>query len=80
MSSDEEIEDEVIDSETHEKVSTRGPLAWFARNSVAANVLMIILVVGGLVNLKSSKQEVFPGFQLDFVQAYRKDIMQNKQT
>ncbi len=45
----------------------RGPLAWFAHNSVAANVLMIILVVGGLVNLKGIKQEVFPGFELDFV-------------
>jgi multidrug efflux pump subunit AcrB len=49
------------------KTKHRGPLAWFANNSVAANVLMIILVLGGLMNLKTIKQEVFPGFELDFV-------------
>ncbi len=45
----------------------KGPLAWFARNAVAANVLMIILVLGGFAQLRTIKQEVFPGFNLDFV-------------
>ncbi|MEZ4369143.1 MAG: efflux RND transporter permease subunit, partial [Kofleriaceae bacterium] len=44
-----------------------GPLAWFARNSVAANVLVILLLVGGLVMSRAVKKEVFPEVQLDFV-------------
>ena len=42
-------------------------VAWFARNSVAANVLMAILVVGGLVVLPRIKVEVFPEFSADLI-------------
>jgi len=46
----------------------RGPLAWMAKNPVAANVLMLILIVGGLVTLAAGiKQEVFPEVDLDVV-------------
>ncbi|MBW1762846.1 MAG: efflux RND transporter permease subunit [Deltaproteobacteria bacterium] len=46
----------------------RGPVAWMAKNAVAANVLMLILIVGGLVTLASGiKQEVFPEVELDMV-------------
>ncbi len=45
----------------------RGPLAWMASNSVAANLLMLVFVVGGLLMLPRIKQEVFPEFQLDLV-------------
>lgn len=58
---------EEIKAEEEEMDKVGGPLAWFARNSVAANVLMVILVVGGIMNLFTIKQEVFPGFNLDFV-------------
>jgi len=44
-----------------------GPLAWMAKNSVAANLLMLVLVVGGLLGLPTVKQEVFPEFDLDLV-------------
>jgi multidrug efflux pump subunit AcrB len=45
-----------------------GPLAWMAKNPVASNVLMMILMVGGLVTLASGiKQEVFPEVELDIV-------------
>ena len=45
-----------------------GPVAWMAKNPVAANVLMLILIVGGLVTLASGiKQEVFPEVELDMV-------------
>jgi multidrug efflux pump subunit AcrB len=48
----------------------RGPIAWMAKNGVAANVLMIVLIVGGLVTLASSiKQEVFPEVEMDVVSA-----------
>jgi multidrug efflux pump subunit AcrB len=46
----------------------RGPIAWMAKNGVAANVLMLVLIVGGLVTLASGiKQEVFPEVELDVV-------------
>ncbi|MBT8481604.1 MAG: efflux RND transporter permease subunit, partial [Myxococcales bacterium] len=46
----------------------RGVIAWAAKNSVAANVLMLILIVGGIVTLASGiKQEVFPEVELDVV-------------
>ena len=46
----------------------RGPIAWMARNPVAANVLMLILIVGGMVTLASGiKQEVFPEINMDIV-------------
>ena len=42
--------------------SRRGPIAWMAKNTVAANLLMMFIIVGGLLNLRTTKQEVFPEF------------------
>jgi len=42
-----------------------GPLAWFARNRVAANLLMIFLLVGGGLTLISIQMELFPEFSID---------------
>ncbi|MCB9791372.1 MAG: efflux RND transporter permease subunit [Alphaproteobacteria bacterium] len=44
-----------------------GPISWMARNSVAANLLMFIVFVGGFIGLSTIKQEVFPEFQVDAV-------------
>ncbi len=38
----------------------KGPVAFMARNHVAANLLMLLLVVGGLFTVGTIKQEVFP--------------------
>ncbi len=47
----------------------RGVLAWFVSNPVAANVLMLVVVFGGLMALLGGKvrQEVFPEVSLDMV-------------
>jgi multidrug efflux pump subunit AcrB len=45
----------------------KGPVAWMAKNPVAANVLMIILLVGGFLMAFKIKQEVFPEFNMDTV-------------
>ncbi len=45
----------------------RGPMAWMAGNSVAANLLMLLFLVGGLIWGSRIKQEVFPEFDLDLV-------------
>ena len=44
-----------------------GAIAWMARNKVAANLLMLVIVVGGLLGLSRTKQEVFPEFALDVI-------------
>ncbi|MFC7336549.1 efflux RND transporter permease subunit [Haloferula chungangensis] len=49
---------------THE---SKGLIPWFARNHIAANLLMITLLVLGGVTIFKIKQEVFPTFVLDTV-------------
>ncbi|MDT8406147.1 MAG: efflux RND transporter permease subunit [Methylococcales bacterium] len=44
-----------------------GPIAWMAGHKVAANLLMLLMLVGGLLMLKTVKQEVFPEFEIDRV-------------
>lgn len=51
------------------KIDTHtGIIAWFARNNVAANLLMFILIVGGLYGAFSIQKQVFPNFELNIVQ------------
>ncbi len=42
-------------------------IAWMARNHVAANLLMLFFVVGGIVMSHSIKQEIFPEISLDTI-------------
>ncbi|MBT8077936.1 MAG: efflux RND transporter permease subunit [Gammaproteobacteria bacterium] len=43
-------------------------ISWFARNSVAANLLMVTIILGGLYAVNSSvRLEVFPPFDIDTV-------------
>jgi multidrug efflux pump subunit AcrB len=49
------------------KDSRRGPLAWFAANHVAANVLMIFILVSGALALAGAVIEVFPELDTDVV-------------
>lgn len=48
--------------------SRRGPIAWMARNSIAANLLMFILLGGGVWTALVIQKEVFPEFELDIVE------------
>ncbi|QDU37756.1 Multidrug resistance protein MdtB [Maioricimonas rarisocia] len=45
-----------------------GPIAWMARNAIAANLLMVILLGGGIWSAFVIQKEVFPQFQLDVVE------------
>lgn len=49
-------------------VSTNGAIAWMARNSIAANLLMILLLGGGIWSMFVIQKEVFPQYQLDIVE------------
>jgi len=44
-----------------------GPIAWMVRNRVTPNLLMVLLLLGGLFMVGRIKQEVFPEFSLDMV-------------
>ncbi|MCD6377692.1 MAG: efflux RND transporter permease subunit, partial [Planctomycetes bacterium] len=46
----------------------RGPIAWMAGNSVAANLIMLVCLIGGFLALRNMKQEVFPDIQFDVVE------------
>ncbi|MFP4487424.1 MAG: efflux RND transporter permease subunit, partial [Campylobacterales bacterium] len=45
----------------------RGAIAWMAKNKVAANILMVVFLLGGLYSALTIKKEVFPSFDLDIV-------------
>jgi multidrug efflux pump subunit AcrB len=46
----------------------RGPIAWMTGNSVVANLIMAVFLIGGLIVGLQIKQEVFPDFTLDKVE------------
>jgi len=45
----------------------RGPIAWMAGHSVAANLIMLFCLIGGFIALRNMKQEVFPEIESDAV-------------
>ena len=45
----------------------QGLLAWMASNHVAANLLMLFFLIGGLLAATMITQEVFPSYDLDIV-------------
>ena len=42
-------------------------IRWMAEHKVAANLLMVIILVAGVMGVSNIKQEVFPEFDLDFI-------------
>lgn len=47
--------------------SEKGAIAWMARHSIAPNLLMIVLLAGGIWTAFNMQKEVFPQFELDIV-------------
>ena len=45
----------------------KGPIAWMATNTVAANTLMAVIVLGGLIMGLQVKEEGFPEFDMEWV-------------
>jgi len=50
-----------------DRQTTRGPVAWMVQHPVAANLLMLVCLVGGFLSLRNIKQEVFPDIARDTV-------------
>ena len=44
-----------------------GMIRWFSSNHVAANLLMLIIAVAGVMSAMSIKQEVFPEVEMDMI-------------
>lgn len=57
-------------SGSHNKSSQdrSGPIEYMANNPIAANLLMVILLFGGIWTMYNIQKEVFPEFQLDVVE------------
>ncbi|GAB3105633.1 efflux RND transporter permease subunit [Aestuariicella hydrocarbonica] len=42
-------------------------IQWFVENPIAANLLMVVIILGGLSNLASLNKEVFPGVETNLI-------------
>jgi multidrug efflux pump subunit AcrB len=45
----------------------KNAIEWFAKNSVAANLLMVLILGGGLLMIPKIRMEVFPEFSADMI-------------
>ncbi len=46
-------------------IENKGIISWFARHTVAANLLMLVCLLGGILFMTRIQQEVMPDFALD---------------
>jgi multidrug efflux pump subunit AcrB len=44
-----------------------GPIVWFARNHVAANLLLLLMIVGGVAALPKIQQKIFPDIDVNMI-------------
>ena len=49
------------------KSQHNGIIAWFARNPVAANLLMIVIMVVGLASVFNIQRAIFPALEIDIL-------------
>lgn len=42
-------------------------VAWFIANPIAANILMVLIIVGGITTIPTANKEFFPEYELDMV-------------
>ena len=45
----------------------KGLIAWFARNSVAANLLMAFIIIGGIFGIINVQKQIFPQFVINVI-------------
>jgi multidrug efflux pump subunit AcrB len=60
--------EEPIVKEVDKSIDTnKGIIAWFARNSVAANLLMIFILLGGGLTALTINKQMFPQLQINWI-------------
>ena len=72
MSSHDSLTNEKNDSENlnrpHKDIDTnKGIIAWFARNSIAANLLMVFILIGGGLTALTINKQMFPQIQINWI-------------
>ncbi len=50
------------DYDTH-----KGIIAWFARNSVAANLLMVFIIIMGIAGYMTIQRQMFPNIEINYI-------------
>ncbi|WNC71632.1 efflux RND transporter permease subunit [Thalassotalea psychrophila] len=48
--------------------TNKGIISWFARNPVAANLLMIIIIIGGLLTMGTIRKQFFPQVEINWLE------------
>lgn len=48
-------------------MNSPGPIRWFVANPIAANLLMVFLIIGGFVGVPALDKQFFPEFELNIV-------------
>lgn len=48
--------------------TNKGIIAWFTRNSVAANLLMIFIIIGGLLTAQTINKQMFPQVKINWLE------------
>ncbi|MDP3189777.1 efflux RND transporter permease subunit [Limnobacter sp.] len=56
-----------MNAASRRRIGRSGPLAWMTKNTVAANILMWVCLIGGVFGFMNMTKEVFPEFELDLV-------------
>jgi len=63
------VDDSVVDdSIVDDSIDTnKGLIAWFARNSIAANLLMAFILLGGLFTVQTIDKQMFPQIKINWI-------------
>ena len=51
-----------------ENENVKGLIGWFASNHVAANLLMLFIIVAGLISAVTIRKQTTPDFELNMIQ------------
>ncbi|RHW76596.1 efflux RND transporter permease subunit [Colwellia sp. RSH04] len=66
--SNDALEKDNVNSQNIDGIDThKGLIAWFARNSVAANLLMIFILVGGFLTINTINKQMFPQVKINWI-------------
>ncbi len=56
--------------ETLQANGSKGIIAYFARNSVAANLMMIFIIIMGIASYFTIQKQMFPNIEINYINAY----------
>ena len=62
------IDNEAKVSQVDETIDTnKGIIAWFARNAIAANLLMVFILLGGFLTIQTIDKQMFPQVKINWI-------------